>query len=210
MTTACEKCNLQGTLSDGTLVRPVPGRGPQPADLMLIGRNPGKRENELGKPFVGPAGHLLDEILEAAGLSFGITMYITNVLKCYTPGDRPPSADELSSCKPQLLDEIDATDPKLIVCLGNEAMETLTGRRGIVNWRGSAWYSSELNRVILVTLHPAYLLHGQIQMKEYVVSDFKKAKRILQSGFKEPVYDYITDNVEARLWFQQEFCSEQT
>lgn len=136
-------------------------------------------------------------------------MYITNVVKCYTEGNAPPTAAEIRSCVPVLLDEIERVDPKVVICCGNEAMEALTGQTGILSWRGSAWWDEELKLIIVATLHPSYIMRGQWHMLGPVIEDFKKAKRLLRDGWQDPEYSYITNNTEAQLWYQ-EFSSEQT
>lgn len=204
----CKQCNLQGLSEKGTEIQPVPGDGPVPAEAMLVGRNPGWDENRLLRPFVGSAGRVLNSLLTASGWNRE-DMYISNVVKCFTEGNKPPTAKEIQSCLPVLLSEIDEVNPKILILVGNEAMEAIVGKTGILSWRGSSWWDEELKLIVLVTLHPSYLMQGQWHMFGYVLADLKKAKRLLNEGWTEPNFTYITDPTEAKLWFQ-EFLSEQT
>jgi len=93
---ACEKCALHFSRK-----KAVPGEGPVTAKVMLIGEGPGFYENEQGRPFVGPSGKFLDELLQSAGLKRP-EVFITNVVKCRPPGNRDPLPDELAACRPYL------------------------------------------------------------------------------------------------------------
>lgn len=140
------------------------GRGPGQAALMLVGEQPGDQEDRQGSPFVGPAGHLLDECLERAGLDVE-QLYITNAVKHFKfemRGARrlhkKPSAREVGACRPWLLAEIDVVRPDLIVALGATAAQTLLGPAArITRDRGRALDGPEGRRV-LVTIHPSALL----------------------------------------------------
>ena len=202
----CGRCELEGRKDEKTkqITKFIPGDGPQNSDLMLIGRNPGKQENRQGKPFVGAAGYLLNQLLNQADLNRN-DIYVTNLVKCYTPGDRPPTKKEIQLCLPILFQEIKEVQPKLIIGVGGEVLSALGQKKGIMNWRGSAWFDDELGCIFMVTLHPSYLQRGQRQFIPVVVADFRKAKRLLRDGWRDPEYTYITDPEEAERWYKENF-----
>jgi uracil-DNA glycosylase len=134
-------------------------RGNPDADIMVIGEAPGRQEDESGKPFVGPAGQLLDKMFAAIDLSED-SLYITNVCNWRPPGNRNPTEDELSMCAPFITRHMELTAPKLVVIVGGVSLQALTGKTGIMKTRGN-W--QELNiggeQVPAMPLyHPAFLL----------------------------------------------------
>jgi DNA polymerase len=141
------------------------GVGDVHSPLMFIGEAPGLDEDERGEPFVGKAGQLLTKIIETMGLSRE-RVYIANILKCRpdTPGqaygNRKPTADEMNTCKPYVLEQIDLIQPRVIVALGATAVEGLLGTTtGITRLRGN-WQSFR-GIPVMPTYHPAYLLRNQ-------------------------------------------------
>jgi len=169
---ACTRCPLHATRK-----KPVPGEGPLDADVMVVGEAPGRREDETGRPFVGPAGRLLDALLVKAGLERG-GVYITNVVKCRPPGNRDPTREEIAACLPYLRRQIRIIRPRVIIALGRHAGRTLyelAGRR----WRGmKAEHGVPLEveiegvRLTLVaTYHPAAALYNP-QVRRSLEEDF--------------------------------------
>ncbi len=144
------------------------GVGDPEADLFVIGEAPGFQEDQQGEPFVGPAGQMLDRMLEnVLGLERA-QVYITNVVKCRPPKNRNPHPDEVESCRPFLEGQLRAIRPKVILLLGSVAFRTLFGTdEGIMRHRG-IWRTYELPASpsgkasdgipVLPTFHPAYLL----------------------------------------------------
>jgi uracil-DNA glycosylase len=133
------------------------GSGNADADLMFVGEAPGAREDELGLPFVGRAGQLLDELLSGIGLARG-DVWITNVLHCRPPGNRDPLPDEVEFCKPNLYRQIELIEPRVICTLGNFATKLLTrSSRGIMSVRGRPQVHELGGRPVRVypTCHPA-------------------------------------------------------
>lgn len=114
----------------------VPGDGPTPCDIMIIGEAPGANEEEQGKPFVGTAGKILASALTSAGFSRS-DVYITNIYKERPPNNRTPTADEINSHLHFLIEEFNEVDPKFVLLLGNTALSTLTGSAGISSRHGS-------------------------------------------------------------------------
>lgn len=126
---------------------------------MIVGEAPGAREDEQHRAFVGPAGKLLDTLLGEAGLSRD-DCYITNAVKCRPPDNATPSRAEVKACASFLADEIQATSgPRVILALGNTALQALTGKSGITKHRGKV-YPLGSERVVLATFHPAAALRS--------------------------------------------------
>ncbi|MGB9842474.1 MAG: uracil-DNA glycosylase [Candidatus Bathyarchaeales archaeon] len=114
----CRRCPLWKGATQA-----VPGEGPFDAKVMLVGQNPGAEEDKAGRPFVGRAGKFLTKMLAENGISRE-ELFITNIVKHVTPGNRKPSADEIAACLPHLLAQIAIIKPKIIVLLGAAAKET--------------------------------------------------------------------------------------
>lgn len=139
-------------------IKAVPGEGDPHAALMMVGEGPGKQEDASGRPFVGPAGKLLDDILEAIEVPRK-TVYITNVVKCRPPHNRTPLPDEIAACIPYLHRQIELVRPKLIVALGGTAAAALLGVRKSLGELRSKVHT--LNGIpLVVTYHPAALLRN--------------------------------------------------
>ena len=150
----CTKCRLHKSVNNKVF-----GQGPWPSSVMLVGEGPGADEDATGIPFVGRAGQLLDKILAAVNLHRS-QVYITNVIKCRPPMNRTPLPDEVSACKPFLLEQISLVDPAIVVALGSVAARTLLGvEASIARLRGK-FYRFQEKRVLLVTYHPAALLRN--------------------------------------------------
>ena len=149
----CTRCKLHKTRN-----KIVFGDGSPKADLVFIGEGPGADEDAQGLPFVGRAGKLLTQMIEAMGLRRG-DVYICNVVKCRPPENRQPEKDEVTACSPFLFRQLDVLKPKVIVCLGSTAAQTLLQtNRGISHFRGE-WLDFRGYKM-LATYHPAYLLRN--------------------------------------------------
>jgi len=149
----CTRCKLHKTRH-----KIVFGDGSPKADLVFIGEGPGADEDAQGLPFVGRAGKLLTQMIEAMGLRRG-DVYICNVVKCRPPENRQPEKDEVTACSPFLFRQLDVLKPKVIVCLGSTAAQTLLQtNRGISHFRGE-WLDFRGYKM-LATYHPAYLLRN--------------------------------------------------
>jgi len=134
------------------------GDGSAKAQLVFVGEGPGADEDAQGLPFVGRAGKLLTQMIEAMGLERK-DVYICNVVKCRPPENRAPEPDEVATCSPFLLRQIDVIQPRVIVCLGAVAAKTLLEtNRGITQFRGQ-WLEWR-GRKLMATYHPAYLLRN--------------------------------------------------
>lgn len=149
----CTRCKLHKTRN-----KIVFGDGNPKAQLVFVGEGPGADEDAQGLPFVGRAGKLLTQMIEAMGLQRQ-DVYICNVVKCRPPQNRQPERDEVAECSPFLMRQIDTIAPKVIVCLGATAAKTiLQTERGISQFRGE-WLEFR-GRKLMVTYHPAYLLRN--------------------------------------------------
>lgn len=167
----CTRCKLHGTRH-----KIVFGDGNPRAELVFVGEGPGADEDAQGLPFVGRAGKLLTQMIEAMGLQRK-DVYICNVVKCRPPENRQPEEDEVKTCSPFLLRQIDVIAPKVIVCLGATAAKTLLQtNRGISQFRGE-WLEFR-GRKLLATYHPAYLLRNP-PAKSEVWKDLQKVMAVL-------------------------------
>jgi uracil-DNA glycosylase len=147
------------------------GDGSAKAELVFIGEGPGADEDAQGLPFVGRAGKLLTQMIEAMGLERK-DVYISNVVKCRPPENRVPEPDEVETCSPFLVRQIDVIKPKVIVCLGAVAAKTLLQtNRGITELRGQ-WFEWRGHK-LMATYHPAYLLRNPNAKRE-VWKDLQK------------------------------------
>src|SRR5712691_4561361 len=179
----CRGCELY---ERGT--QKVFGEGTTAADLMLVGEQPGDYEDRQGKPFVGPAGRLLDKALDEAGIDRS-SVYVTNAVKHFKWEPRgkrrihqKPNAREVSACKPWLEAEISAVKPKVIVALGATAAQAVFGPSFRVTRERGKVLSSKLAPRVLATVHPSSLLRQpdeESREREYTrfVADLRAALR---------------------------------
>jgi uracil-DNA glycosylase len=157
------------------------GDGSPKAQLLFVGEGPGADEDAQGLPFVGRAGKLLTQMIEAMGLQRK-DVYICNVVKCRPPENRTPEPDEVATCSPYLVRQIDAINPKVLVCLGAVAAKTLLQTtRGITQFRGE-WLEWR-GRKLIATYHPAYLLRNP-NAKGEVWKDLQKV--MAELGLQPP------------------------
>lgn len=185
---ACVACKLAPTRR--TVVY---GEGNPDARLMIIGEGPGEDEDRTGRPFVGRAGQLLDQILAAVGIARQ-SVYIGNIVKCRPPGNRNPEPDEIIACDHWLLDQIKLIAPHIMVTLGNVPTQwALETTLGITRARGQWGQFKKLGTPILVLpmFHPAYLLRNPVRTvggpKWQTWQDIKAVKARLESlGEKAP------------------------
>ncbi len=171
----CTSCRLHSYRRNA-----VPGEGNLSADILFLGEAPGRREDELGRPFVGAAGKLLDTLLNDIGIKRD-EVFITNVVKCRPPNNRDPKDDEIRSCSRHTIKILELVRPKVIVTLGNYAgkfvFEYLLKRKwlGISRCRGKVYElsSTELGSVMIIpTYHPAAALYNP-KLRDYLEYDFK-------------------------------------
>ena len=190
----CRACRLweRGTQT-------VFGAGNQRARIVLIGEQPGDREDKVGKPFVGPAGRILDSALDAAGIDRH-TAYLTNVVKHFSWEERgkrrihkKPKADEIRACRPWLDAELAAIGPELVICLGATAAQALLGAGfKVTEDRGRVFQSSSLAPRIMATVHPSSILRApddesrESELKSFI-ADLAIAARVLREAGRKGV-----------------------
>ena len=157
------------------------GAGSSTAELVFVGEGPGHDEDIQGLPFVGRAGKLLTQMIEAMGLRRE-DVYICNVVKCRPPENRTPEPDEVETCSPFLFRQLDVIQPKVIVCLGAVAFQSLLGAKQSISRLRGQWLEFR-GMPLLATYHPAYLLRNP-SAKGDVWEDLKKVMAHL--GLKPP------------------------
>jgi uracil-DNA glycosylase len=182
----------------------VYGEGDPCARLMVVGEGPGETEDQLGRPFVGRAGQLLDRMLGAIGLARG-EVYICNTVKCRAtipgpngPRNRAPDQQEMENCRPFLDEQIAIVAPKVILALGSPAAKSFLGRDFQITRMRGRWYVGPNETPLMVTFHPAYILRqtgGEIEaVKRLVWSDLKAVRGKLD----EPVAPAESFEAEVR------------
>jgi DNA polymerase len=181
----CKACHLylRGTQT-------VFGEGPPKADIMMVGEQPGDAEDLAGRPFVGPAGKLLDRALEDAGIDRAL-VYVTNVVKHFKWEPRGkrriharPNAGEIGACRPWLETEIALVRPRVLVCLGATAAQALLGRAFKVTQMRGQFVESPLAPLVTATVHPSSILRApddesRSQELRELVADLKKVAKKL-------------------------------
>lgn len=174
LVTTCTQCRLAVTRN-----HTVFGTGSAQAPVVFVGEGPGEDEDRQGEPFVGPAGKLLNRMLQAAGFNRE-TIYIANVVKCRPPGNRNPLPEEMTACQGYLFRQLTQIQPRVIFALGKIAITCLLGQTGAVSlvrgkihqWRGIP---------VIPSYHPAYYLRQPAQ-KKAGWQDLLVLLKILQSG----------------------------
>ncbi|MBC5815427.1 MAG: uracil-DNA glycosylase [Candidatus Eremiobacteraeota bacterium] len=184
---ACRKCEIGYTRCNN-----VYGEGDPCASLMVIGEGPGETEDRLGRPFVGRAGTLLDQMLAAIDLPRE-DVYICNTVKCrptFKEGEklrnRPPEPFEMANCRPYLDKQIEIIAPKVILALGAPAAKTFLGPKFLITKQRGIWYEGPAGIPLMVTFHPAYVLrqtgNTMIGVKREVWHDLKLVRAKLQEA----------------------------
>ena len=188
----CQACDLWKTAT-----QTVFGEGPSPAKLMLVGEQPGDQEDRDGRPFVGPAGKLLDRALEEAQIDRR-EVYVTNVVKHFKwaaaeRGKRrihkKPRSIEIQACRPWIESEIQVVRPQVLVCLGATAAQALFGKDFRINSQRGQPVASDLAPYATATVHPSSILRApdeearEAQMAAFI-KDLKKIARLLRRDHK--------------------------
>jgi DNA polymerase len=169
----CRSCALAETRR-----RFVFGAGSADPRVVLVGEAPGAEEDRRGLPFVGPAGHLLDELMQSAGLSRKTNVFICNVLKCRPPGNRDPLPTEVAACDPLLRRQLEILQPQMLIALGRFAAQSLTGE-DLSMARLRCRMHDHHGVPLIATYHPAYVLRNPAARPQ-VEADFREAA--LQMG----------------------------
>lgn len=172
----CASCELHKTRSNLVFA----DGNPETASIVLIGEAPGENEDLQGLPFVGRAGKLLNDYLQEAGLSREKDLYIINIVKCRPPNNRVPTKQEKSTCKPYLIEQILAINPKLILLCGTTAMSEFLNEGKITEIHGQIFdiKISNNNYKSMPILHPSPLCRLP-DKKNVMVKDLKVAKSLI-------------------------------
>ena len=173
----CTLCGLSEKRTNA-----VPGEGSRTADIMFIGEGPGYYEDRDGRPFVGPAGQLLDQLLASIGLRRE-DVYITNMVKCRPPDNRDPLPGEMQACQPYLDSQLEMISPKVVVTLGKYAFSKFFPAEPIGRARGKprAWRNLKLYPMY----HPAAALHNP-KLRDVIESDFANLPSLTENASQAP------------------------
>ena len=162
-----------------TATRMVPGEGSPEAEVMFVGEAPGANEDRLGRPFVGRAGMVLEELLAEAGLARE-DVWITNVVKARPPKNRDPKAPEVAHCMPWLQAEVELIRPRLIVPLGRHALKHFAPEAKIAEVHGRL-----IQERLFPLYHPAAAMYNQ-SLRETLFSDARALRATLERGSRRP------------------------
>jgi DNA polymerase len=175
----CTRCRLADNRTTAVF-----GEGDATADLLVVGEAPGYEEDRSGRPFVGPAGQLLDKMLGAIGFRRD-EVFICNVLKCRPPRNRDPVVDEVASCRPYLRRQVELIQPKAVCAFGRFAAQTLLDSELSLNRLRGAVHEF-MGVPVVVTYHPAALLRNA-QWKRPAWEDLQALRRVYdEAGGREP------------------------
>ncbi|HJU35587.1 MAG TPA: uracil-DNA glycosylase [Nitrososphaera sp.] len=180
----CPLCELARTRKNA-----VPGEGQLSAKVMFIGEAPGRREDEKGRPFVGAAGRILDNLLKNVGIERS-QVFITNIVKCRPPNNRVPKEDEMIACRPYLDRQIELIKPKVICILGRTAHSSILGGSSITANRGKIVERS--GQKYFSTFHPASVIYNK-SLLSALEADLKKlaAEINKEEDSKGSMEDYL-------------------
>lgn len=167
---SCQKCEIAGAR-----IKAVPGDGAEDAEIMFIGEAPGWHEDQQGRPFVGPAGKFLDELLALINLKRE-QVYITNVIKTRPPVNRDPLPQEILNCRPWLDRQIELIRPRMIVTLGRYSMALFFPGKSISQIHGTAQKRDGI--IYYAMYHPAAALHQQ-RLRETIKADMRRIPELL-------------------------------
>ena len=166
----CQRCEIAKYRT-----KAVPGEGAEDADIMFIGEAPGWHEDQQGRPFVGPAGQYLDQLLAKIGLKRE-QVFIANVIKTRPPNNRDPLPNEIQNCRPWLEQQIEIIRPKMIVTLGRYSMAMFFPGKSISKIHGTAQKRDDI--IYYAMYHPAAALHQQ-SLRQAIEADMLKIPSIL-------------------------------
>jgi uracil-DNA glycosylase family 4 len=175
----CTRCPLAATR-----ISAVPGEGPVPARILFIGEAPGRNEDKQGRPFVGRAGSILDDLLAGIGVARD-EVFITNIVKCRPPGNRDPTTAEIEACRPYLERQIALIRPEVIVTLGRFAMRWVLESHGVVPGPISTMHGTVVRirwsggeRTVVPVYHPAATIYRPA-FREVLADDFATIREVI-------------------------------
>lgn len=173
----CTNCVLSQTRTNA-----VPGEGPEHPEVMFIGEGPGFHEDQQGRPFVGPAGKYLEQLLASIGMRRD-QVFIANVVKCRPPNNRDPLPGEITACRSYLDRQIELLQPKVIVTLGRFSLAQFFPNESISRAHGKP--RSWNGHTVMPMYHPAAALH-QGSMRGAIEEDFRKLPEVLRASTETP------------------------
>ena len=169
----------EGSNSINSFQKIVVSRGNPEAQIVIVGEAPGAKEEEIGEPFVGRSGKLLDQLLQNAGLDISLDVYFCNVVKCRPPKNRRPTNAEIQENLPWLYQQIKLVNPEIIVLVGATALEAILKNKSPISILRGKWINWD-GRLVMPVFHPAYLLRNQSKEEgtpmSLTRSDFLKIK----------------------------------
>jgi DNA polymerase len=174
---SCPDCDLCRTRTHA-----VPGEGPPNAEVLFVGEAPGFYEDQQARPFVGPAGRFLDELIASIGLRRD-QVFITNVVKCRPPNNRDPLPGEIDACRKHLQRQIELIQPRIIVSLGRYSLAWFFPREAISKVHGQAKVRDGV--YFIPMYHPAAALHAG-NMRKVIEEDFRKIPAVLERAREAP------------------------
>lgn len=179
---SCPLCKLARSRKNA-----VPGEGQLAARIMFVGEAPGRSEDEKGRPFVGAAGRILDDLLEKVGIERS-QVFITNVVKCRPPNNRVPEDDEVTTCRPYIDRQIALIKPKVICILGKTAYSSLLGGSSMTTNRGKIVVKE--GQKYFLTFHPAAAIYNK-NLLSVLEADMKKLAKEISKENKGSLEDYL-------------------
>jgi DNA polymerase len=213
---------MKGPLEGGRVVH---YRGSRSAKVVVVGEAPGEQEENIGLPFVGRSGQLLNKILSAAGFDIERDVYITNVVKRRPPGNRDPTEEEIEFYKPLLIEEIRLVDPWIVICTGRHSTRALLGVKGNLSELRGQWFERD-GRLYTPIFHPSYLLRNpsrepggpksltwmDIQVVKQKFDDrVKRSQLQLEEAdlLRRSNNERIADTIETESWMEMDCpCSD--
>ena len=175
---------VEDSNSSNSIQKIVVSRGNPEAQIVIVGEAPGAKEEELGKPFVGRSGKLLDTLLQNVGIDISQDVYFCNVVKCRPPKNRQPTKAEIQENLPWLYQQIKLVNPEIIVLVGATALEAILKNKSPISILRGKWINWD-GRLIMPIFHPAYLLRNQSKEEGTPMSltklDFLKIKEKIES-----------------------------
>ena len=174
---SCTLCTLSETRTNA-----VPGEGSPTADIMFIGEGPGYYEDRDARPFVGPAGKFLEELLASIGLTRQ-AVYITNMVKCRPPNNRDPLPGEIEACQPYLDKQMELISPKVVATLGRYSFSKFFPGESISKARGKP--RSWRGRTVYPMYHPAAALHNP-RLRPVILDDFSRLSSLVEQAGEAP------------------------
>jgi len=181
---ACRRCHIGGQTLEGKFLGNVFSNMNCDAGFLVVGQNPGSEECRQGEPFVGVSGKMFDQLVEEVLGMKRSMFYISNTVRCLTPGNRKPTSEEVSNCHNFLDREIEILNPKIVITLGGPAFEQVTGLHGIMKHHGKPEFSPRYKIPVFPLLHPSPINLNDPKKLELFVADLVKLEEFIKRGLR--------------------------